>query len=122
MTLSWGLRAAWTLDNFHKTSTKSFTFDNGRTGIHSVVSQLDKCYVLTRLDDLGGRIGVSASLRNVLDPSCVSLWIRPSHVGSNYNTPIFDLKLLEDLVLKANLIDAWNKDDGKPISMIEWAR
>lgn len=94
MTISWGLKDAWTLDNFHKTSTKSFTFDNGRTGIQSVVSQLDKCYVLTRLDELGGRIGVSASLRNVLDHSHVSLCIRPLHVGSNSSSPIFDLKLL----------------------------
>jgi hypothetical protein len=121
MTLSWGLRDAWTLDNFHKISTKSFTFDNGRTGIQSVVSQLDRCYVLTRLDDLGGRIGVSASLRNMLDHSHVSLWIRPSHVKSNSSTPIFDLKLLKDLILKADLIDAWNNDDGKPILAIEWA-
>jgi hypothetical protein len=76
--------------------------------------------VLTRLDDLGGRIGVSASLINVLNHSHVSLWIRPSHVGSNSSIPIFDLKLLEDLVLKANFIDAWNNDDGKPILAIEW--
>jgi hypothetical protein len=64
MTLSWGLRDAWTLDNFHKTSAKSFTFDNGRIGIQSIVSQLDMCYVLTKLDELGGRIGVPTSLWN----------------------------------------------------------
>lgn len=44
--------------------------------------------MLTRLDDLEGRIGVSASFRNVLDHSHVSLWIRPSHVESNSSIPI----------------------------------
>jgi hypothetical protein len=29
---------------------------------------------------------------------------------------------LEDLVLNPNLIDTWNNDDGKPISMIEGVR
>jgi hypothetical protein len=56
----------------------------------------------------------------MLNHSHVSLCIRPSHVGSNSSIPIFDLKLLEDLVLKANFIDAWNNDDGKPILTIEW--
>jgi hypothetical protein len=120
MTLSWGLNDAWTLDNFHKTSSKSFTFNNGRTDIQSVVSQLDKCYVLTRLDDLKGRIGVSTSFRNVLDHYLVSFWIWPSHVRSSYSTFIFDFKLLKDLVLRVDLIDAWNNDDRKLISVIEW--
>ncbi len=40
LTLQYGLMDAWLLDNFRKMSAKEFTFDNGRSGAHLVVSRI----------------------------------------------------------------------------------
>ncbi|CAM6060392.1 unnamed protein product [Sphagnum tenellum] len=45
LTLQHGLLDAWTLDSFRKMSKKDYTFDNGRKGQGSAVSQIDKFLV-----------------------------------------------------------------------------
>jgi hypothetical protein len=45
LTLQYGLMDTLKLDNFRKMSAKEFTFDNGRSVAHSVVSRIDKFLV-----------------------------------------------------------------------------
>jgi predicted ATPase len=45
LTLQYGLMDAWKLDNFRKMFAKEFTFDNGRSSAHSVISRIDKFLV-----------------------------------------------------------------------------
>jgi hypothetical protein len=62
LTLQYGLMDAWLLDSFRKMSAKEFTFDNGRSGAHSVVSRIDKFLISQDLDSKGGRIEAVASI------------------------------------------------------------
>jgi len=60
MMFQYGLVDAWKLDNFRK-MFKEYTFDNGRFGVRSIVSCIDKFIVFQDLDIGGG--GKSKQLR-----------------------------------------------------------
>jgi exonuclease III len=76
MTLKYGLSDAWRLDNFWKFSKKEFTFDNGRTGASSAMSRIDKFLVSQSVEERGGRIEATASVKKLSDhsPLVISVW------------------------------------------------
>jgi hypothetical protein len=45
MMLQYGLVNAWKLDSFRKMSKKEYTFDNGKFGVRSAISRIDKFLV-----------------------------------------------------------------------------
>jgi exonuclease III len=83
MTLKYGLFDAWRPDSFRKLSKKEFTFDNGRPGVSSTMSRIDKFLVSQSLGERGGRIKATASVRKLSDhsPLVISVW------GNNKKRP-----------------------------------
>ncbi len=76
MTLHYGLVDAWKLDSFRKMSKKEFTFDNGRAGVRSAVSRIDKFMISQDIEDRGGRIETAASVKKLSDhsPLIITVW------------------------------------------------
>jgi exonuclease III len=69
MTLRLGLSDAWVLDSFHKLSKKTFTYDNGQQGPSSVLTRIDKFLVSQPVEERGGQIEISPSIRKISDHS-----------------------------------------------------
>lgn len=65
LTLQYGLADAWTMDSFRKMIKKNYTFDNGRLGLGSAVSRIDKFLVSQELDSRGGKIEAAPSIRRM---------------------------------------------------------
>jgi len=107
MTLRYGLTDAWLLDSFHKQSEKEFTYDNGRAGRKSAVSRIDKIMISQTVEERGGRIEFTASMRKLTDhsPVCIKIWgsLDPSQNTLGY----FDVFLLSDERRKKDMLEAW---------------
>ncbi len=75
MTLRYGLTDAWLLNSFHKQSEKEFTYDNGRAGMKSAVSRINKFMISQTVEERGGRIEVAASMRKFTNhsPVCIKI-------------------------------------------------
>jgi hypothetical protein len=76
MTLQYGLIDTWRLDNFRKMSNKEYTFNNGRAGPHSAISKIDKFMISQDIEERGGRIETTASVRKLSDhsPLVMTVW------------------------------------------------
>ncbi len=115
MTLKLGLSDAWELDNFHKLSKKAFTFDNGQQGSSFVMSRIDKFLVSQSVEERGGRIEASASVRKLLDhsPIVISIWGSQQIVHGNHSR-YFDLSFLGEERGRKELWEAWIGDHPPP--------
>jgi len=76
MTLHYGITDAWHLDSFRKMSKKDYTYDNGRSGVNSTISRIDKFMVSQDIDAKGGRIEIATSVRKLSDhsPLIITIW------------------------------------------------
>ncbi|CAK9224206.1 unnamed protein product [Sphagnum troendelagicum] len=76
MTLQYELVDAWRFDSFRKMSNKEYTFDNGRAGLHSAVSRIDKFMISQDIEEKGGRIETAASVRKLSNhsPLVMTVW------------------------------------------------
>jgi exonuclease III len=108
MTLRLGLSDAWELDSFHKLSKKSYTFDNGQQGPASVISQIDKFLVSQSVEERGGQIEASPSVRKLSDhsPLTITIWGR-QRTTHGTRPSYFDLSLLGEERGRKELLEAW---------------
>jgi hypothetical protein len=87
MTLQYGLVDAWKLDSFQKMSKKEYTFDNGRSGMHSAISRIDKFIISQDFDTRGG--GESRQLRQYasswISPLVLTIWDNRPNLQSETN-------------------------------------
>ncbi len=120
MTISLGLQDAWLLDSFKTMSKKSFTYDNGWEGANATLTRLNKFYTY-QLCKLGGRIGVLVSLNKIFDHSLITLWIKPTHGGTDLGPQMFDLTFLEDECRKAKLMATQKGNGERPTTTTHWA-
>ncbi len=121
MTLSYGLADAWRLDSFRKMSKKSFTFDNGRFGPQSAVSRIDKFMVSQGIEERGGRMEATVSIRKLLDHSPLTITIWGHLPPPNNSTRYFNVTLLNEEKGKSKLLNAWSGDATRPSTGRDWA-
>jgi hypothetical protein len=79
-------------------SKKNFTFDNGRSGVHSVISRIDKFLVIQEIKKRGVRIEAAASIRKLLDhsPPIITIW--GHHPPPNTPSCFFDATFVAPLL------------------------
>jgi exonuclease III len=106
MTLRYGLTDAWRLDSFRKLSKKEFIYDNGRTGASSAVPRIDKFMVSQTLEERGGRIEATASVRKLSDHSPLIITIWGQHNAPSNPPRFFDISLLSDEKSKQEMLEA----------------
>ncbi len=121
MTLRYSLTDAWRLDSFRKMSKKIFTFDNGRSGAHSVVSRIDKFLVFQEIEERGGRIEAAASIRKLSDHSPLIITIWGHHPPLNTPLRFFNATLLSEENSIIELLEAWHGDMVRPTNGRNWA-
>jgi len=121
MTFQYGLADTWKLDNFPKMSKKEYTFDNGRSGMRSVVSHIDKFIVSQDLDTRQWRIEATTSIRKLSDhsPLVLTIWGQPTE--SSKQNKYFDSSLLRVETCKATMLKAWEGKTPKPSREAGWA-
>jgi endonuclease/exonuclease/phosphatase family metal-dependent hydrolase len=108
MTLRLGLSDAWVLDSFHKLSKKTFTYDNGQQGPSSVLTRIDKFLVSQSVEERGGQIEISPSIRKISDHSPLIIKIWGLQRAEQGNRPsYFDLSLLGEEKGRKELLAAW---------------
>jgi hypothetical protein len=119
LTLQYNLMDAWKLDNFRKMSAKEFTFDNIRSGAHSVMSRIDKFFISQDLDLKGGKIEATTLIQKFLDhsPLVLSIWGQPTILDKPYH--YFDSSLLKDEKGRTKMLQAWEGELPKPFSNSE---
>ncbi len=117
MTLKYGLSDAWKLDNFHKLTKKAFTFDNGRQGSSSTLSRINKFLVSQSVEERGGRIVASASVRKLTDHSPFTISIWGTHQTEHGNRPCyFDLSIRGKERGRKELWEVWTGDHPPPLT------
>jgi hypothetical protein len=114
MTLRYGLANAWRLDSFRKMSKKNFTFDNGRSGAHSAVSRIDKFLVSQEIEERGGRMEATASIRKLSNYSPLIITIWGHHPPPNNPSRFFNATLLNEENSRIELLEAWSGDTPCP--------
>ncbi len=115
MTLKYGLSDAWKLDNFHKLTKKAFTFDNGQHGSSSALSRIERFVVSQSMEERGGRILASASVRKLTDHSPLTISIWGTHQTEHGNRPrYFDFSILGEKRGRKELWEAWTGDPPPP--------
>ncbi|CAK9251316.1 unnamed protein product [Sphagnum jensenii] len=114
MTFRNGLTDAWRLDSFRKLSKKEFTYDNGRARATSTVSRIDKFMVSQTLEERGGRIEATASMRKLSDHSPLIITIWGQHNTPNNPPRFFDIFLMSDKRSKQKMLEDWVKDHPPP--------
>ncbi len=121
LTLQYGLMDPWQLNNFRKMSAKEFTFNNGKSNAHSVVSGIDKFFVSQDLDLRGEKIEAAILIQKFSDdsPLVLSIWAQLAILDklSHY----FDSSLLEDEKGRTEILQAWEGELPKPSSDSKWA-
>jgi exonuclease III len=121
MTLRYGLTDVWRLDSFRKLTKKAFTYDNGTTGVTSVVSRIDKFLVSQTLEERGGRIEVAASVRKLTDHSPFVITIWGQHNPPSSTPRFFDISLLSEERSRQEMLDAWVGSHSLPPSNeVDW--
>jgi hypothetical protein len=100
---------------------KEFTFDNERSGAHSMVSHIDKFLISQDLDSRGRKIEAAASIQKFLDhsPLVLSIWGQPNII--NKLSHYFDSSLLKAEKRRVEMLQAWEGELPKPSSDSEWA-
>ncbi|CAK9871707.1 unnamed protein product [Sphagnum jensenii] len=125
MTLKYGLSDAWELDNFHKLTKKVFTFDNGQQGSSSTLSRIDKFLVSQLVEERGGRIVASTSVKKLTDHSPLTISIWGTHQTEHDNrTCYFDLSILGEERGRKELWEAWTSDHPPPLTpshRVDWS-
>ncbi len=117
MTLKLGLSDAWELDSFHKLSKTTYTYDNGQQGPPSVQSRIDKFLVSQSVEERGGQIEISPSVRKLSDhlPLTIKIWGLQRTTQGN-RPSYFDLSLLGEEKGRKELLDAWTGAHPPPLS------
>jgi exonuclease III len=121
LTLQYGLINAWKLDSFRKMTKKAYTFDNGRMGVGSAVSRIDKILVSQELEARGRRIESAPSMRSISDHSPLILTIWGHSPAPPTPTLFFDLSLLMEEESRAALLAAWEGTEPQPSHDHEWS-
>jgi len=114
MTLHYGLVDVWRLDSFHKMSKKEYTYDNGRSGVASAVSRIDKFMISQAINERGGKIETSTSVRKLLDHSPLIITVWGQHTAPNNPPRFFDTSLLSDEKSKKEMLEAWDENCPLP--------
>jgi hypothetical protein len=88
-------------------SKKEYTFDNGRKGEGSAISQIDKFLVSQELDSRGGRIEAAPSIRKISDcsPLVITIWGCTS--APPKTATYFDISLLKEDASKNAFLETW---------------
>lgn len=92
-------------------------YDNSHEGEQFVVLQVDKFYMLIKLEEKGGKIRVSISLVKILDHFLIFIQIPPSFLNVDPKLWHFDVTFLENEKLKTNPIVAQIELGKKPTSL-----
>ncbi len=117
MTIHYGLTDAWNLDSFRRMFRKDFTFDNGRAGLRSSVSRLDKFMVSQEIMERGGRIETVTSVRKLSDHSPLVMTVWGNHPPPENPPHYFDISLLAEEELRKEMVAAWKGDqESSPIN------
>jgi hypothetical protein len=117
MTLKLGLSDAWALDSFHKLSKKTFTYDNGQQGPSSVLTRIDKFLVSQSVEERGGQIEITPSIRKISDHSPLTIKIWGQQRAEQGNRPsYFDLSLLGEEKGREKLLAAWFGAQPPPLA------
>jgi exonuclease III len=114
MTLRYGLTDAWRLDSFRKLSKKEFTYDNRRAGATSAVSRIDKFMVSQTIEERGGRMEATASVRKLSDHSPLIITIWGQHSAPNNPPRSFDISLLSNERSRQQMLEAWGGNHPPP--------
>ncbi len=120
MTLHYGLVDAWRLDSFRKMSKKEYTYDNGRSGARSAMSQIDKFLVSQDMEKRGGRIEATTSIRKLLDHSPLIIMVWGQHPPPGNPPRFFDTSLLSEEKNKQEMLEAWSGDLPRPTNDQDW--
>jgi len=100
---------------------KNFTFDNRRSGAHSVVSRIDKFLVSQDIEERGGRMEATAFIRKLSDHSPLSIIVWGHHRSLNNPPRIFDATMLSEENSKTEMLEAWSGDRTRPSNGHDWA-
>jgi exonuclease III len=114
MTLRYGLIDAWHQDSFRKLSKKEFTFGNGRVGASSAVSRIDKFMISQTVEERGGRIEATTSVRKFTDHSPLVIMVWGKHDVTINPLRFFDTSLLNDERGRQEMWDAWVGNHHSP--------
>ncbi|CAK9874562.1 unnamed protein product [Sphagnum jensenii] len=121
MTLRYGLADAWGLDSFRKMSKKNFTFDNGRSRPQSAISRINKFMVSQGVEERGGKMEATTSIRKLSDHSPLTIKIWGHHPPPSNSTRFFNVTLLSEKKRKLELLNAWSGDATRPSTGRDWA-
>jgi hypothetical protein len=114
MTLRSGLADAWRLDSFRKMSKKEYTYDNGRLGATSTVSQINKFMISQAIDERGGKIETTTSVRKLSDHSSLIITVWGQHTVPNNPPRFFNISLLSDEKSKKEMLETWDENHLLP--------
>jgi hypothetical protein len=114
LTLQYDMSDVWKLDSFRKMTRKKFMFDNGRFGMGSTLSHINKFLVFQELNALGGRIEAASSIKKFSDhsPFIITIWGQPAN--SDMIKHYLDLSLLREKESRAEMLLAWEGSSLKP--------
>jgi hypothetical protein len=86
---------------------RDYTYDNGRVGLGSAVSRIDKFLVSQEINSRGGRIEAAPSIRRISDhsPLVMTIWGRTSAPPTI--APYFECSLLREEESRTALLKAW---------------
>ena len=107
------VRDAFHLKTFHKRSEKAFTWSNGRHDHTMVQTRIDRTYLLTRIEDIGGTTKILPTLEDISDHAGVVTHFNDEGKRKP-SPPFFNKGLLSNLESKAALLAAWKACMGDP--------
>jgi hypothetical protein len=102
-------------------SKKEYTYDNGRSGVASAVSRIDKFMISQAIDERGGKIETSTSVRKLLDHSPLIITVWGQHTAPNNPPRFFDTSLLSDEKSKKEMLETWDGNRPPPSNDQDWS-
>jgi exonuclease III len=107
-----GVRDAFRLKSFRKLSEKVFTWSNGRNDETMIQTRIDRIYVPTQLEEVGGTIEALPTLPDISDHASVVLHFE-DEPRRKPTVPFFNKGLLANPGNKACLLTAWKNAIGE---------
>jgi hypothetical protein len=87
-------------------SKNEYTYDNRRSGATAAMSRIDKFMISQTIDERGGRIEATTSVRKLSDHSALIITIWGQHNAPNNPPRFFDISLLSDERSKQEMLEA----------------
>jgi hypothetical protein len=102
-------------------SKKEFTYDNGKLGERSTVSRIDKFLVSQEIEERGGKIEATTSVRKLTDHLLLVITVWEQHPPPPRNPlRFFDVSLLNNVKGKREMLEAWASDQPHPANNRDW--